>query len=154
MSTFTSTTTTETPSNPRLFLNPQIPPSPASKLQWRPLHPTFGAEVSGIDFTSLPLSDQVISEIEAGIGKYGVVVFRNTGLSDPDFVGLGERLGEVGEGSSGRFPTPKMGDPSNLYNDGSIVMPGELRWFLAKETALFHSDGVSPLILTGRKGGC
>lgn len=135
------------PAQPRLQLNLNArprQPSSSGAIQWIPLHDTFGAECRGVDF-SQPLSDETIAEIQAGIGKYGVVVFRSTGLSDPEFVQLGSRFGEMADvGASRRFPTPGLADPSNLYLDGSIVKPGELRWFLAKETALFHVDTVSP----------
>jgi len=61
-------------------------------------------------------------------------------MTDEQFVQFGERLGEIAPAESRRFPTKNLGDPSNLYLDGSIVKPGELRWFMAKETALFHVD--------------
>lgn len=35
------------------------------------LHPTFGAEISGVDF-SHPVEDDVFQEILAAIGKVGV----------------------------------------------------------------------------------
>ncbi|KZO98717.1 Clavaminate synthase-like protein [Calocera viscosa TUFC12733] len=104
-----------------------------------PLHPTFGAEIRGLDF-SKPIPDDQFDELQRAIGKYGVVVFRKTGLSDEDYVKLGERFGEIAPADSRRFPTKNLGDPSNLYLDGSIVQRGELRWYMAKETALFHKD--------------
>ncbi len=108
-------------------------------IQCDPIHPTFGAEVTGVDFQN-PISDAVMEDIKKALGQYGFLVFRNTGMSDEEYVQWGSRFGELAEASSGRFPTKNLGDPSNLYLDGSIVVPGDFRWFLAKETALFHVD--------------
>lgn len=117
---------------PRLTLRPS--------LEYKPIHPTFGAECAGIDF-SKPIPQEVMDDIRANLGKYGVLVFRNTGLTDEQYVKWADEFGEIATGPpSRRFPTPNLGDPSNLYLDGSIVKPGELRWFLSKETGLFHVD--------------
>ena len=99
----------------------------------------FGAEVTGVDF-SKPMAPAVLDEIKAALGHYGVLVFRDTGMSDQAYIDWGASFGELAPADSRRFPTKNLGDPSNLYLDGSIVKPGELRWFLAKETALFHVD--------------
>jgi alpha-ketoglutarate-dependent 2,4-dichlorophenoxyacetate dioxygenase len=45
-----------------------------SHIRVRPLHPTFGAEISGVDFSS-PLSDEVFKDIYDAITK---VRFRST----------------------------------------------------------------------------
>ena len=133
-----TTTTTDTTLPRRLNLTGGEHFNP-KHITCTPLHATFGAEITGVDFSSPP-SDEVLDEIKGAIGKYGVVVFRNTGLSDQEYVDLGARFGELAPAESRRFPTKNLGDPSNLYLDGSIVKPGELRWFMAKETALFHVD--------------
>ena len=48
-----------------------------SDLVFKPLHPTFGAECHGVDF-SQPVSEVTINAIRAGMAKYGVLVFRRT----------------------------------------------------------------------------
>ena len=111
-----------------------------SGIECTPLHPTFGAEVKGVDF-SRPIPDETMDQIKESLGKYGVLVFRDTGMTDDQYVAWGSRFGEIAETpQSRRFAAKGLGDPSNLYLDGSIVKPGELRWFMAKETALFHVD--------------
>ncbi|ORY25071.1 hypothetical protein BCR39DRAFT_485819 [Naematelia encephala] len=135
MSTTTTTTTATDLPTARLSLAPQQP-----SVKFEPVHPTFGAEVQGVDF-SKPITEDVMENIRQGLGKYGMLVFRNTGMSDQEFVDWGGRFGEIAEvPPSRRFPTQGLSDPSNLYLDGSIVKPGELRWFMAKETGLFHVD--------------
>ncbi len=149
MSSTQTASVTETILPPTLQLRPtpqaaalqSIPTPPANNtIKCSPLHATFGAEVQGVDFAR-PLSDDVMQEIQHALGKFGVIVFRDTGLTDEDFVRFGERFGEIAEQPpSRRFEAKNLGDPSNLYLDGSIVKPGDLRWFLAKETGLFHVD--------------
>lgn len=70
------------------------------------------------------------------LGKYGVLVFRNTGLSDEQYLTLADEFGELADSPPvRRFDGPRgLGDPSNIYLDGSIVVPGDLKWFMAKET--------------------
>lgn len=125
-------TQTVTPT-PTLTLKPQT-------IQCEPLHASYGAQITGVDF-SKPVSDSTMDEIRSALDKYGLIIFRDTGMTDEEYVSWGERFGEVAETpKSRRFSAKNLGDPSNLYLDGSIVMPGELRWFMAKETALFHVD--------------
>ena len=132
MSSFTVTTTTAA-APPVLYLKSQ-------NIQCRPIHRTFGAEVSGVDFAS-PIPESTMDEIKDALGRYGMLVFRSTGMTDEEYVSWGARFGEIAETpQSRRFSASNLGDPSNLYLDGSIVKPGELRWFMAKETGLFHVD--------------
>lgn len=39
-----------------------------SHISVKPLHPTFGAEISGVDFSS-PLTDEVFSDIYQAVAK-------------------------------------------------------------------------------------
>jgi alpha-ketoglutarate-dependent 2,4-dichlorophenoxyacetate dioxygenase len=134
MSTTTQTQTSTSTILPILHLRPADSPI------YTPLHPTFGAQVDTIDF-SQPLSTSTITSLQNALGKYGVLVFRSTGLTDQAYVNLARHFGELVQvPPSRRFPTQGLSDPSNLYLDGSIVKPGDLRWYMAKETALFHSD--------------
>ncbi|GFZ50426.1 hypothetical protein JCM24511_08183 [Saitozyma sp. JCM 24511] len=132
-------TITETVTAPAGTLRLSADPPSWSTIKCIPMHATFGAEVEGVDF-SKPISEPVMEEIKSALGHYGVLVFRNTGMTDEEYVSWGERFGEIAPADSRRFPTKNLGDPSNLYLDGSIVQPGELRWYMAKETALFHVD--------------
>ncbi|KAI1116560.1 alpha-ketoglutarate-dependent 2,4-dichlorophenoxyacetate dioxygenase [Nemania sp. NC0429] len=66
---------------------------PFETIKVKQLHPTFAAEISGVDFENL--SDEQFSEILAAMAKYGVCVFRNTGLSDDAHVSFSRRFGEL-----------------------------------------------------------
>ncbi|KAI0112561.1 alpha-ketoglutarate-dependent 2,4-dichlorophenoxyacetate dioxygenase [Nemania sp. FL0031] len=62
-------------------------------IQVKKLHPTFAAEISGVDFDNV--SDEQFSEVVAAMAKYGVCVLRNTGLSDAAHVAFSRRFGEL-----------------------------------------------------------
>jgi alpha-ketoglutarate-dependent 2,4-dichlorophenoxyacetate dioxygenase len=46
----------------------QQPKTAFKQISVRKLHPTFGAQISGVDFSS-PLSDEVFAEVLAAITK-------------------------------------------------------------------------------------
>ncbi len=47
----------------------------------RQLHPHFFGEVSGVDLRQ-PLTPQEAADIEAGMDKYAVLLFRNQDITD------------------------------------------------------------------------
>ncbi|HKR90502.1 MAG TPA: TauD/TfdA family dioxygenase, partial [Phenylobacterium sp.] len=51
----------------------------AAELEIRPLQPTIGAEISGVDL-SRPISDRTRDEIKAAVLKHKVVFFRDQTL--------------------------------------------------------------------------
>ncbi|KAL1635424.1 hypothetical protein SLS58_010287 [Diplodia intermedia] len=110
------------------------------------LHPTFGAEVRGIDF-SQPIPEDVFSEVQAAIAKYGVLVFRKTNLDDAGHVDFASRFGELddvrpysAQGKQHRLSTEQLFDVSNLLADGSIAPLDSHRHAMNKGNALFHID--------------
>ncbi|KAK3110754.1 hypothetical protein LTR53_014648 [Teratosphaeriaceae sp. CCFEE 6253] len=61
-----------------------------SQLNVVELHPTFAAEIRGVDFENL--EPDVFDEIHRAISKYGVVKFPKTGLDDAGHVAFAARL--------------------------------------------------------------
>ncbi|KAI1622331.1 alpha-ketoglutarate-dependent 2,4-dichlorophenoxyacetate dioxygenase [Exophiala viscosa] len=59
----------------------------------KPLHPTFGAEVEGVNFHHL--SDGQFNEILAAMAKHGFCMFRNTGLDDANHIQFSYRIGDL-----------------------------------------------------------
>ncbi|GIK05271.1 hypothetical protein Aspvir_009375 [Aspergillus viridinutans] len=117
-----------------------------SHIRVRPLHPTFGAEISGVDFSS-PLSDQVFKDIYDAITKYGVVVFRSTGLTDEGHIAFSRKFGELDDvkpyisaGRKHRLNYTELFDVSNVEADGSILDPESPRGQANKGNDLFHVD--------------
>ncbi|KAK9783898.1 putative TauD/TfdA-like domain-containing protein [Seiridium cardinale] len=121
------------------------PKSPS--LQFKPQHPDFGAECSGVDF-SRPVSEDVISAIRAGMAKYGVLVFRQTALDDAGHVAFAGQFGELDDsttwikaGQKYRLaPYVQLTDVGNLEEDGLPVSTDSMRHQINLGNGLFHVD--------------
>lgn len=66
----------------------------ANALTFSPLHPTIGAEVSGIDL-SAPLSDEARDEIKAALLKYKVLFFRDQTINRRQHLDFAKRFGAI-----------------------------------------------------------
>lgn len=119
--------------------------SAAQTLTFKPLHATFAAEVEGIDF-SKPIPDSVIEEVQEGIDKYGVLVFRKANMDNATHVSFTRRFGELDSmpmiRRRGRFPNePHIFDVSNLDDSGEIVKTADrVTSMLKKGNELWHAD--------------
>jgi alpha-ketoglutarate-dependent sulfate ester dioxygenase len=67
---------------------------PAPTLEVRPLEPTIGAEVSGVDI-SKPISDDVRDEIRALVLKHKVIFFRDQPLTAEQQAAFAARFGKL-----------------------------------------------------------
>ncbi|TVY73361.1 Alpha-ketoglutarate-dependent 2,4-dichlorophenoxyacetate dioxygenase [Lachnellula suecica] len=112
----------------------------------KPLHPTFGAEICGIDF-SKPIADDVFQDIRRASAKYGVLVLRNTGMDDRQHVEFSRRFGDLDDikpylvqGRKLRYDYYELFDAGNLDEDGSILTPDAPRSQYNKGNGLFHVD--------------
>ncbi len=113
----------------------------------KPLHPVFAGEVHGVDCTR-PLSPDEVAEIEAGMDKYAVLVFREQALSDEQQLAFTKQFGPLeAYGNPGHIRkeveqrTPKgVADFSNLDKDGNILAADERVWFFKLGDRLWHSD--------------
>ncbi|OCK83031.1 Clavaminate synthase-like protein [Lepidopterella palustris CBS 459.81] len=114
-------------------------------LQFKPLHPTFVAEVKGMDWTK-PIPDSTIEQIKDGMDKYGVLVFRNANIDNDTQVAFTRRFGELDSmpfiRRRGRFPEqPHIFDVSNMDDNGEIVKTtNRAQVMLAKGNELWHAD--------------
>lgn len=75
----------------------------ATKLKITPLAPTFVAEVEGVDFSE-PVPEDVFHEVKDVVNKYGVAIFRKTGLDDHKLIEFGRRFGELDKSAQHRAP--------------------------------------------------
>ncbi|KAF7186640.1 Alpha-ketoglutarate-dependent 2,4-dichlorophenoxyacetate dioxygenase [Pseudocercospora fuligena] len=123
-----------------------MPHAQQSKLAITELHPSFAAEVRGIDF-SKDIPDDTFAEILAAIAKYGVVKFPQTGLDDAGHVAFAARFGELDDvspynklGKKHRLPFEELFDVSNLLEDGSIAPMDSHRAAMNRGNSLFHVD--------------
>ncbi|KAG9228180.1 alpha-ketoglutarate-dependent 2,4-dichlorophenoxyacetate dioxygenase [Amylocarpus encephaloides] len=115
-------------------------------LKITPLHPTFGAEVEGVNFEE-EISDEVFQEILAASAIYGVCVFRNTGLDDRRHVEFSRKFGQLDDikpylqpGRKLRYEYLELFDAGNVDENGKLLTPDHPRFHYNKGNFLFHVD--------------
>ncbi|KAH7074590.1 hypothetical protein BKA63DRAFT_316510 [Paraphoma chrysanthemicola] len=109
------------------------------------LHPSYGAEVLGAEFANM--SEEQFQEIKAAMAKYGVLVFRNTGMSDSQHVAFSQRIGDLDNirryltaGRKMRYSHYSLFDAGNVDEEGNPIDPDSPRAHYNKGNALFHVD--------------
>jgi alpha-ketoglutarate-dependent 2,4-dichlorophenoxyacetate dioxygenase len=111
-------------------------------LNVQPILPDFGAEVSGADLTQ-PLDEGTQQEIRAIQARWGVTVWRDTGLDDLGHVAFSRIFGDLyrmpGFKSGSRFGAPEIFDASNLDREGNINQDENLRTH-KRGDRLWHPD--------------
>ncbi len=112
-------------------------------LEVKPILPNFGAECSGLDLTK-PLTAEEIKQVTDAMDKYGVCVFRNTGMNDQQHVEFSRNFGylekvPVREGMKMRLPYRELFDASNITVDGEITKD-EAAIQYRKGDRLWHTD--------------
>jgi alpha-ketoglutarate-dependent 2,4-dichlorophenoxyacetate dioxygenase len=128
-----------------------------SLLTFTPLHPSFGAECDGVDF-SRTVPTETVEIIRAGLARYGVLVFRQAQLDDARHVAFAAQLGDLDDSTpyiqAGRkhrlAPYTELFDVSNLDDDGNVVATDSLRFQLGLGNGLFHVDSA----FNPRRAGC
>ncbi|KAH6715996.1 alpha-ketoglutarate-dependent 2,4-dichlorophenoxyacetate dioxygenase [Leptodontidium sp. MPI-SDFR-AT-0119] len=117
------------------------------ELEVRELHPTYGAEISGLDF-SKPIVNSVFKRILAASAKYGVLVFRSTGLDNDGHIEFSRRCGNnlfdmrefLPKGTKTHVST-ELADLSNIdAATGKPMVPNAASAHVAKLTSYFHAD--------------
>ena len=108
----------------------------------KPILPRFGAEVSGVDITK-PLDEATKREIIATQDKWGVTVWRNTGLNDETHVAFSRIFGHLETLPESTRPTRhrfrEIFDASNLDFKGEIITDELVRKHKAGDR-LWHTD--------------
>ncbi|RSH92543.1 hypothetical protein EHS25_007987 [Saitozyma podzolica] len=114
-------------------------------ITYAPSHTTFVAEVSGVDFSNM--TPEVVSDLKAGLAKYGVLVFRNTGLDDKSHVDFSRMFGDLDDikpysqlGRINRLAFDELFDVSNIDARGDVIMPGSVDWVMRNGNTIFHVD--------------
>jgi alpha-ketoglutarate-dependent 2,4-dichlorophenoxyacetate dioxygenase len=113
----------------------------------RQLHPVFVGEVAGIDCRK-PLNPAEVAAIEAGMGKYAVLVFRDQNITDEQQIAFTRHFGELESyGTPGHIRKradqrlgPGIADFSNLDKSGDIMSDEDRVWFFKLGDRLWHSD--------------
>ena len=112
-------------------------------MQAKPILPKFGAEVSGIDITR-PLDEVAGREIIELQHRWGVTVWRATGLTDETHIAFSRNFGHLESaprpsGRTGRFHHPELFDASNIDAEGKII-DNELIRLNKRGDRLWHTD--------------
>jgi alpha-ketoglutarate-dependent 2,4-dichlorophenoxyacetate dioxygenase len=118
--------------------------SATTTLSFAPAGPSFCAEVGGVDF-SRPIEPAIFKQIVAGMDRYGVCVYRNTGLDDVRHIEFSRLFGTLEHAPKlfgkkvSRFDHPELFDAGNLDASGNILVD-ERRRLYNKGNALWHTD--------------
>src|ERR1700744_170622 len=115
-------------------------------IEIRQLHPCFFGEVSGVDLRK-PLTREQASDIEAGMDKYAVLLFRNQDITDEQQLIFARNFGER-ENARGGTVTKKedyrltsgLNDVSNLGTDGKPLPRDHRTHLFNLGNCLWHSD--------------
>jgi alpha-ketoglutarate-dependent 2,4-dichlorophenoxyacetate dioxygenase len=114
-------------------------------MRFTPATPDFVAEVQGIDLR-LPLTPQQVAEIEAGMDRYAVLVFRNQPISDDqqlafsrNFGPLEQATGDIVQGEQRRLRM-ELNDISNLDKTGTLRARDDRARLFGLGNRLWHSD--------------
>jgi alpha-ketoglutarate-dependent 2,4-dichlorophenoxyacetate dioxygenase len=108
-----------------------------------PILPRFGAEVSGIDI-SKPLDAATQREVLDTMDKWGICVYRNTGLDNDSHIEFSRIFGHlerapVVKGRPRRFDHTELFDASNLTPGNEIVVDPNIMLH-KKGDRLWHTD--------------
>ena len=111
-------------------------------IEVKPFLPRFGAEVSGVDI-SQPLDAETAREIVEIQNKWGVTVWRDTGLDDASHVAFSRIFGHVElapkHKDKPRYDQPELFDASNIDRDGNILNDERVR-LNNRGNRLWHID--------------
>ena len=112
-------------------------------LQVRPILPRFGAEVSGVDITR-PLDGESRRAIVDTMDRWGVCVYRDTGLDDAGHIAFSRIFGHLELAPASKAFAPRMKhrelfDASNLDAAGEIVTDPNVMLH-KKGDRLWHTD--------------
>src|SRR5436309_14939534 len=112
----------------------------------RQLHPHFFGEVSGVDLRK-PLTTQEARDIEAGMDKYAVLLFRNQDITDEQQLAFALNFGQRENARGGNITkkedyrlTSGLNDVSNLGKDGKPLPRDHRNHLFNLGNCLWHSD--------------
>lgn len=113
-----------------------------SSFETRPLTPSFGVEVKGIDLSEVT-GDHLFGQVRALFEEHSALLFRNQDVSDEKHQELARLFGPIedryaDERKPGeKFEVPKV---SNVRADGSTTEEMDLHTLNLKSNFLWHAD--------------
>lgn len=110
-----------------------------------PARPGFVGEVAGLDIAR-GITAAEAAAIEAGMDRYGVLVFRDQPLDDAQQVAFSRHFGplematgDIAQGGQRRL-SMEINDISNLDRDGAVLGRDDRRRLFSLGNMLWHSD--------------
>ncbi|KAI5119692.1 hypothetical protein M0805_003578 [Coniferiporia weirii] len=119
-----------------------IEPIKIGSLICRPLHPAFGAEVEGVDF-SKPVPEYQIQDIIRAENRFGVTVYRSTSLTEESHITFSRQLGileRTYQFNGSEVKHPEVYRAGNIDEEGVIIPRDSRHWWFTKGNALWHTD--------------
>lgn len=115
-------------------------------LSFRKLHPSFVAEVSGINLRSVT-DRATLEEIRAGMDEYAVLVFRDQPFADDEQLQFATRFDGTLHSKTGasvlkknRFGNEALTDISNVDESGGLYKAEDRRRMYGLGNRLWHTD--------------
>src|SRR5215211_4277807 len=116
-------------------------------ITFTPLHPTIGAECSGIDIAE-KLTPETAAAIDEGMDRYAVLVFRRTTpLTTEQQIAFSKNFGEleppytqIQSPDGKRLDDPALSDISNLGPSDRILDRDDRKRLFGLGNQLWHSD--------------
>jgi alpha-ketoglutarate-dependent 2,4-dichlorophenoxyacetate dioxygenase len=112
----------------------------------RPLHPTIGAEVEGVDLRR-PLTRDQVAAIDAGMDRHAVLVFHGQELTDEEQLAFTLNFGSIEKSmhaynreQGNRRLDAQFADVSNLDRDSKVFARDDRRRLFELSNRLWHSD--------------
>ncbi|MSP87235.1 MAG: TauD/TfdA family dioxygenase [Alphaproteobacteria bacterium] len=108
-------------------------------------HPSFAAEIQGIDMRQ-PATPEVVSEIEAAIDRFPVLVFPEQHITDEQQVAFTRPFGELQVSTAARTGreqrlNAEMTDASNISAENRVLEAGDARRMNNLGSRRWHTDG-------------
>ena len=115
-------------------------------LTFRPLHPSFVAEVSPVDLRTVH-DRETLDAIRGGMDEHAILVFRDQPFTDDEQIAFAQRLDghlhtRTGSAALGknRLGDEAVADISNLADDGTIMKRDDRRRAYVLGNRLWHTD--------------
>lgn len=114
-------------------------------MEVRPLHPVFGAEVTGIDLAR-PLAPDALAALKEAIATYAVLLFRDQPITSDQHAAFTRSFGPIDAGlmlaasRAARLENTEVIDLANIGVDGRVLDPGSARNVSLIANQLWHSD--------------
>ena len=116
---------------------------PAMVLSIEPIHPSFGARVTGLDLASR-LDEATFAAVFRAFNDYSVLVFPKQPLSDEEQIAFSRRFGALEHTISSIANKPNLArqiaDLSNVDADGNMIDPADKRMVYHSANQMWHTD--------------